>query len=169
MIAPLRWFYAGSVLLVCGCRPADPLDWKIDAKTPNHYNEWHATHFPQLPRELQQEFAHSFRLISAIEQGATPKNMNASNNPLCQRLHRQTVRSVILDGYHLEAKALLSRVSNVSDTLLHNIELRGKADSPEIDRRFERVQNRQETDLSAMNARLEAIKQRVAILSQPKR
>lgn len=153
-------------MLVTGCRPRDPLDWKISAKTPGHFEEWRDDDLVRLPAAEQAEFNRAFTFFSATAPRALDeKDMSATNNPLCRRINGRTIRSVILEGLDLEKRALYSRIYTESDNLVRNAELTAKRDDPEIERKVEKARTGQMANIAAMKLRLQEIDERVKALS----
>lgn len=154
------------MLFVAACVPADPLDWKISAKTPRHYNVWYHADLLRLTPELQAEYKRAFNLFAAQTGGFDEKNLDVATNPLCQRLHGRSIRYVILEAYQLESNALLHKMSTTMDNMMSNV-TRGEAVASDTgNARFEAVRDRHKTSLELMEARLTAIKRRVAELSR---
>jgi hypothetical protein len=160
---------ACALVLACvACRPADPLDWKISAKTPAKFEEWQSTDLRRLPEREQQEFNRAFNFYASTSpRGLAPKDMDETNNPLCRRLHGRTIRHVILEGYDLERRTLAARISTESDNIIRNAEQTAKIDDPATLQRFEKVRNLQLESIEKYKARLAEIAQRVKELSAP--
>lgn len=169
MTSVVRFLLTLAALALAGCVPADPLDWKISAKTPAQFNEWRDEDLPRLPAEVQKEFIHTFNFFAAQTPGVTSKRMDATDNPLCRRLHGRTIRNVIIEGYSLETTALLSKISTTSDNLLRNLQRSQTAAAAPAQDRFDRVQLSQTDAIAVMEKRLAEIKARVAVLSRSAR
>lgn len=112
-------------VLFTGCRPADPLDWKIEAETPEAYNDWIEKEVSLMPKPLADEF----NLAAAQLMALTPRlhpikstaDMLSKHDPFCQQVHRRTVRSVIIDSYQSANQALLNKVSLEQGNALENL------------------------------------------------
>jgi hypothetical protein len=59
-----------AVLTSCQ-RPADPLEWRIEAGTPADYNTWAAENTPRMPEALRTEYDHAFHEIGSIQRGSS--------------------------------------------------------------------------------------------------
>jgi hypothetical protein len=149
-----------------GCSPRDPLDWRISAKTPSHFEEWRDQDLVRLPAREQQEFNRAFTFFASTSPRALDtKDMGATNNPLCRRINGRTIRSVILEGLDLEKRALYARIYTESDNIARNANLTAKMDSEAISQKVEKARTGQMANIAAMNLRIAEIDERVKQLS----
>jgi hypothetical protein len=156
-------------LVAIGCTPADPLEWKVYAKTPAYFEAWRTENLSKAPPAIQKEFNHAFDIISSMRPRAlalAPGDLHKTGNLICEHLHRRRLRSVILEGYQLETRALNARISTLSDKLIENLKRSTQAADPGLQQRFEKVQNSQKADLAQMEARLKEIERRTNELAR---
>lgn len=163
---PLRHFIPVLCLALLGCIPADPLDWKVSAKTPNHYHEWRDTDFRRLSPEVRGEFDRTFNWFATLTPGGAKTDKLDQENALTRRLHGRTIRSVVLEGYQLETTALLSRISNTTDNMLRSLQLGERSGSAFSAQRLDQNREAQTAAIEKMNARLAEIKARVQQLER---
>src|ERR1051325_2435512 len=148
---PLLLVIAAGALAWAGCRPRDPLDWKISAKTPAHFEEWRDEDLVRLPTVEQAEFNRAFSFFAATAPRAlADKDMDATNNPLCRRINGRTIRSVILEGLDLEKRALYARIYTESDNIARNAELTAKREDEETAKKVEKARVGQMANIAAM-------------------
>jgi hypothetical protein len=166
---PLRLVLALLVIAasaLAGCTPRDPLDWKISAKTPAHFEEWRDQDLARLPEAQQAEFNRAFSFFSSTAPRALEsKDMNATSNPLYRRVNGRTIRSVILEGLDLEKRALYARIYTESDNMVRNAQLTATRDDPETARKVEKARVGQAANIAAMKLRVQEIDDRVKALS----
>lgn len=168
MTFALRHVVLLLVLLGASCQPADPLDWKVSANTPEDYNAWNIRTVAKLPPELREEYLRAFnKLAVATPGGISPRSMTDEHFPLCKRLNGRTVRTIIIDGYAAERQRLLEKIGAETDTMLRNLQRRAKITDPNADARYDRVQDAQSASIDAMNRRLEEIDAQVKKFSAP--
>ncbi|MBS0633700.1 MAG: hypothetical protein JSS11_17460 [Verrucomicrobia bacterium] len=163
----------GSGFLLCaffgGCRPADPLDWKIDAETPEAYNDWVEKEVALMPRPLADEFNQAATQLMALTPRIHPitssADMLSKHDPFCQQVNRRTVRAVIIDSYQSANQALFSKVSleqgNALATLKRSNEL--SADDP-AQPRFEVAIRNQRKLIDFYNEQIRKNEARIAAL-----
>ena len=157
----------GLLLAGTACRPADPLDWKVSAKNPQEYNAWAEKNLPQLEPKLRGEYARAFTAIATTSpnRGAA-RHMREENHAVCRRIHRRTIRAVILEGYGIEKQKILERMAAQTDLLLKNANRSGApTHSTKTEAKFERVMDAQSTSVEALNRRLTELNTRIAALA----
>jgi hypothetical protein len=118
-------FVAATILgLLVGCgRPADPLDWKIDAPTPGRFNAWAEESLPYLTSDIRSEFNHvwhEFVLVGG--RAGSARSMDDSSDPVCRRINGRTIRQALEYGYELERDRLNRKIDLESELLLHDLE-----------------------------------------------
>jgi hypothetical protein len=164
---PLRLLLAVALAALAGCVPSNHLDWKISAKTLDHYDEWRADDFARFSPELRKEVNWALALISTQTPGLREKKTDRSNNAFCRRIHGRTLRSVLIEAYGFQSAGLHARISTTQDNLLRNAELSKRIASDDQQLEFDRVRRKQIEAIAAMEAEIAFIKQRVDALAGP--
>lgn len=101
-----------ALTLLTACTPHDPLDWKIDGRNGEELQVWLINTLPQMPAPLADEFSVAVVRIRDNTRGWSTADPKATNNPLSLRLHRRTVRDILVEGLQLESSDYLSRIQN---------------------------------------------------------
>jgi hypothetical protein len=115
-----------ACLMVAGCAPKDPLDWKIEADTPADFDDWWQQKKDLLPPSLAIELHATFKIISErVEPRGTPKIPDDGLDPFCQRVNHWRIRDALLDGYMLANESLQSQVLIEQNKVLRYIQLSG--------------------------------------------
>ena len=151
-----------------GCQPKDPLDVKISASSPSDYNDWVGRHHPTLPLEVQQEFDRAFGKLM-VDTGAKlgSTDTNKIQNWLCTRLHGKTIRSVILEGYQVEADSIRIRMVVTSDNIVRLVQSSGAPDlSTDQVQRYTSARTELEKAIETLRSRLSEIDAQVRRMSQ---
>jgi hypothetical protein len=113
------WFLV--CLMVAGCAPKDPLDWKISADTPDDFNIWCQRKTDRLPQNLIIELNTSFEIISnEVEPNRAVVHDNGYD-PFCQRVNHHTIRDIIVDAYQIADESLLGEMIRTQDAKINNI------------------------------------------------
>ncbi len=160
-----------AALLLAGCQPKDPLDWKIGAGSPEAFDTWMDRRHRLLPPDLQQDFDRAFAVVrsdTATHLGTVdPARINAG---LSRRLDGKTIRAVILDADDVESDALRTRISLTIDAIVRNARASESLENrPAEAQRFAEARAGQETAIKAMQARLDEVAAQVHRLSSPTR
>jgi hypothetical protein len=168
-------FFPGKILLLSlavfalgGCRPKDPLDWRISASSPADFNDWSDRNTPLLPAETRRELGRAIQFLLG-DSGLSNRSssMASTRNPFCIRIDRQTVRAAILDGYFAEKKFLSNRivleVEHIAATEARMDSVRD--DSPEM-AQFTRSVNFKHALIQNMELRVAEIDARAKVLSR---
>lgn len=170
-MTPVRPFLLGLALLaLCGCRPKDPLDWKIDAPNPAELEYWCEKNTPNLPAELAKELNTSIRTIIDLTPRAhslrTDRDFFNEEDPACVQIHRTTVRHTIITGYLMQNEALSLQLLRESGNLLTNTQNLENPNLPADQRKvWERAIARQQSMIDQLKTLIEANRRRVAELS----
>lgn len=159
-----------AVLLLAGCTPRDPLDWKIDGRNANELQGWLDHTIEKMPAPLADEFSVAVVRIRDTTHGWTKANPEATTNPLCFRLHGRTVRDVLIEGLQLQADDLAARVKNDKANILRLIEsdantTRTPVAEARYQRQLERFRHQGELNERAYDALEKRISQ---LLAQPR-
>jgi len=157
-----RLYLLTLCVVLAGCTPHDPLDWKVSAKTPEDFETWRDSHVQLLPDDLREEFTRSFGWFAKLSPGSVaPSSFNDTTNFICRKLNGRMVRLVILEGYELETRELQARISTRSDNILKNIAMTEGINDPAIEQRFDRARRAQAESIETMEKRLRFIETRV--------
>lgn len=117
----LRAAAFGCALLLTGCTPADPLDWKVRAKTPEQYVEWMEENIPLMDEDLSGHLNYAFATLSATTD--TPhlvfnqKQYRNPNNAFCMQISGLTVRQIIIEGCRAANITILQELNKESEKL----------------------------------------------------
>jgi hypothetical protein len=119
----IAWIMSVFCLLQTGCGwlKKEPQHWKIDAKTPAHLDAWNDEHTSRMPEDLRKEYIQSFNWLMRNTPGSRTKKIYDQFNPLCERIHRLTVRDIVIAGY-LAANESFTRELNIqNESLVKNL------------------------------------------------
>lgn len=117
-IPGLCWIIALVALAGCGRHP-DPLEWKIEAGTPGEMQQWLGANLPLMPPKLAHELRACIANIQITLPPAKTSLPMEQANKLCARLNGRTVRAVVIEGNELSNNMLVARAKNLSDQLVH--------------------------------------------------
>jgi hypothetical protein len=162
----VRFLLPLFLLVLTGCVPSDPLDWRISAKTLDRYDEWYEADLQRLSPELRKEVIWALALISRQTPGLRAEKTDRSNNPFCRRIDGRALRSLLIEAYGFQSSALHARISTTQDNLLRNVELSKRIATDEQQAEFDRVRRKQVEAVAAIEAEIQQIKKRVDQLSR---
>ena len=156
------------MLVLTGCRPQEPLNWKISAASPDDFDAWTERTNPLLPVELRKELARAVTFIQG-NSGISAVHLRRSNvsNPFCRRIDRKTIRHVLLEGYFAEKKFLADRVSLEMENILA-LEVRSELPSMNAEgkERYAKSMENREQLIQSMKLRIAEIDARAGSLNR---
>jgi hypothetical protein len=100
------------LIAVAGCRPRDPLEWRVEGRNSILLQSWIDETLAELPKPLNEEFAEAMLAIRDNTHGWSKAPPDSSLNPLCIRLRNHTVRDVLIEGMQLMSDHRVSRIQS---------------------------------------------------------
>jgi hypothetical protein len=161
-------FAAATVFgLLAGCtRPADPLDWKIDAPTPGRFNAWAEESLPYLTSDIRGEFNHAWHeFVLAGGRAGYARSMDDSSDPVCRRINGHTIRQALQYGYELEKDRLNRKIDLESELLLHDLQKNNAEENAPASDRSAALIARRRREIEQTKHRVEEITARLAQIS----
>ncbi|MGC4074462.1 MAG: hypothetical protein QM760_18505 [Nibricoccus sp.] len=120
-------------LILSGCAPADPLDRKVKASTPEAFANWWDRTQEKLPDDVREE---SYRLLRYL-QDSTPrlKAMKANDHydPVCKRINGLRLRDAMILAYEDKNEMLRNRIITETSRLPPLVE---KMNDETLDKRY---------------------------------
>ncbi len=111
-----------ALLLLTGCGPGkDPLDWPVDASSPESLQVWFDSKIPLMPPAMGREFGVCVSNIQLTLPPARTTEPLEKAHHLCARLNGKTVRDILIEGNELSYQTTLARTRNLSDELVRLI------------------------------------------------
>ena len=106
--------FAGLILFpLSGCnrRGADPLEWRLQGRTPLKLQNWVDETLRRMQPDLAKEYTAS--LVTILNQTRRPNTQlpDDSTDPLCLRLDQRTVREIMIEAHELELNQLRNAMS----------------------------------------------------------
>jgi hypothetical protein len=113
VLRAVQWLLLAILVgCVAGCRPRDPLEWRVEGRNGAQLQRWIDETVQRLPEPLNNEFVNAMLAIRDNTHGWSRPSPDSSMNPLCLRLRDRTVRDVMIEGHQLQIDARTSRIQN---------------------------------------------------------
>ncbi len=162
---PLRLLLAVAIMLLAACAPKDPLDLTIKAPTLGAFNDWWSDRRPDFPEDTAREFERAFQLLNTSTARLRPMRLEDPNDPFAKRLHRLSVRSVIISAYHERNEQLQREMLQEMESLSTLLKLPPEAANDPVQRRRESLARSSQKQIDAITQEVERIKARIKELS----
>jgi len=101
-----------GTLVGCNRRGADPLEWRVQGRTPRLLQNWVDETIRRMPPELAKEYSDAVVTILNLTPRPNTQKPNEPNDPLCRRLDQRTVREIIIEADALEINEHRNTISN---------------------------------------------------------
>lgn len=159
----LTLLVAIALLSACARRDPDPLNWRLDAKSPEELREWSDASLPLMPPALREEFTACYNNILNSTSGWHSTSDQDVNNPVCLHLNHRSVREVVIEGLQLGRDALNARLDVLRNSELSLLKLSDDA-SPAQQERLERQSEELKAAIEEGQKRLATVQKRIDAL-----
>ncbi len=117
LVALIAWLIAATALFT-GCRPSDASQWKVSAETPRDMSIWQQDNLKDFPEDLLREYNQAIKNLLDYTPGGRSKKWDDPRNPVCNLIHRATVREVVVFGYNAHRNAINTEAETINGQLL---------------------------------------------------
>ncbi len=149
-------------LMVAGCAPKDPLDWKIHADTPDDINDWWQRKKDLMPQNLAIELNASFETIfNKLEFQRVSIEPENGFDPFCLRVNHASIRDVIVDAYLIADESLLSKIITTQNELIKNVDLSASDDTTAKQSPLDQIIGYQKKQIDELNKELQHNRARI--------
>ncbi len=128
-VSPVILGLVAVAILFTGCRPADASQWKVSAETPEDMAIWQQNNLKDFPENLLSEYNQAIKNLLDYTQGSKSKSWKDQRNPVCNLIHRATVREVVVYGYNAHRDAINLEAEKINGQLLRLMEALNAAPS----------------------------------------
>ena len=111
-----------STLVGCNRRGADPLEWRVQGRTPIQLQNWVDETIRRMPPELGKEYTSAVITILNMTRRPNTQEPDDANDPLCLRLNKRTVREIIIEANNLEINRCRNTIGNEYTNLTRSVQ-----------------------------------------------
>ena len=153
-----------NTLVGCNRRGADPLEWRVQGRTPIQLQNWVDETIRRMPPELGKEYTSAVITILNMTRRPNTQEPDDANDPLCLRLNKRTVREIIIEANNLEINRCRNAVSNEYTNLTRSVEQTSKFDYPA--KELEKFEQRKERSQKYIKELEEQIARKIARVAE---